>query len=393
MYRLTIRQILLIAVLSALFAGGTVAVVGHYWNRISPAQKAEGESPDRAGAPVRLDSDEQNNISVYERDSPGVVNITSKTIVQDFFFGAYAQEGSGSGSIIDNQGHILTNYHVIENASNLIVTLADKSTYQARIVGTDPDNDLAVIKINAPAAKLNVIRLGSSQNLKVGQKVLAIGNPFGLDRTLTTGVISGLNRPLKTDSGATIDNVIQTDASINPGNSGGPLLNTAGEMIGINTAIYSPSKGSVGIGFAVPVEVAKTIIPDLIAFGQVRRPWLGVSTYVITPSLANNYQLPVQEGLCITSVYRGSPAERAGFRPSNQLIQRGGRVYYPGDILVKVGEFDIKNQDDLYRALKDRKVGETVPVSLYRDGQPVRLTVTLTEKPRQYAQPRGEEEE
>ncbi|KAF0214437.1 MAG: DegP2 peptidase [bacterium] len=277
MYRLTIRQLILLSVISAVLASSLVAVYDRYDRVMLPTVNATSEiNPSIAEQDITktkkiglLSSDEQNNIQVYETISPGVVNITSTTYVEDFWGDADPQQGTGSGSIIDKQGNILTNVHVVKGAQELTVTLADKSTYNAKVIGTDPDNDLAVIKINAPAQKLHVIPLGDSQSLNIGQKVLAIGNPFGLDRTLTSGIISGLGRPLKTANGRTVDNVIQTDASINPGNSGGPLLNAKGEMIGVNTAIFSPSGGSVGIGFAVPVDIAKRVIPELINYGQV----------------------------------------------------------------------------------------------------------------------------
>ena len=245
---------------------------------------------------------------IYRVVSPGVVNITSKGYRRNMF-GVYPTEGSGSGAIIDEQGHILTNFHVVQGARELEVQV-ESDKYPARLIGTDPDNDLAIIKINAPRANLTLVKLGSSQGLQVGQKVLAIGNPFGLQRTLTTGVISGLERPIQSPrTGRTIEGAIQTDASINPGNSGGPLLNARGEMIGINTQIISPNEGSVGIGFAVPVDTAKKIIPDLIAKGYVAYPWLGISSVPVNARMAAEYQLPVQEGntgrQCLSRERRG----------------------------------------------------------------------------------------
>lgn len=311
--------------------------------------------------PPQLDADERNNISVYERVSPGVVNINTTSFVEDFFFGAYPQQGSGSGSIIDTKGHILTNYHVIEGASRLDVTLADNTSYPATVVGADPDNDLAIIRIQAPPERLRVVPLGSSRNLKVGQKVLAIGNPFGLNQTLTSGIISALGRPLRSENGRTIENVIQTDASINPGNSGGPLLNSAGEMIGINTAIYSPRGGSVGIGFAVPVDIARQIIPDLLEYGRVRRPWLGITgTYQLNARLAQRLNLPVSEGLILTGLAPRGPAAQAGLYASDRVIQRGGQIIV-GDVLVKVGDVPIRSNEDLYRSLREKKSAKPSP--------------------------------
>jgi putative serine protease PepD len=394
MYKLTIRHLLWIVIVSSLLGAGVAVAVNRFggeWLAKTPEKVLPVVSSDAEAQPT-FASDEQVNISVYERMSPGVVNIVSTSVVEDFFYGAYPQQGSGSGSIIDKQGNILTNYHVINQADKLDVTLADNSTYPATVVGADPDNDLAVIRITAPAAKLHVIPLGSSQRLKVGQKVLAIGNPFGLNQTLTTGVISALGRPLRAENGRTIENVIQTDASINPGNSGGPLLNSSGEIIGINTAIYTPGQGSVGIGFAVPVEIAKQIIPDLLQFGRVRRPWLGVTdTYPVSARVANRFQLPVKEGLILTAIAPGSPAARAGLYASSRVVQRSGRIV-TGDILTQVGEAPIRTTEDLGRALKDRKIGETVVVTVYREGQPMRVNIVLRERPARYDAQNNDEE-
>lgn len=395
MYRLTIRQIILLSLISALMAGSFVAVYDRYGKKALPTANATSELTENTTASEpentknkkneSLSWDEQNNIQVYETMSPGVVNITSTTYVEDFWgFEADPQQGTGSGSIIDKQGHILTNVHVVKNAQELTVTLADKSTFNAKVIGTDPDNDLAVIKINAPPEKLNVVPLGSSQGLSIGQKVLAIGNPFGLDRTLTSGIISGLGRPLKTANGRTVDNVIQTDASINPGNSGGPLLNAKGEMIGVNTAIYSPSGGSVGIGFAVPVDIAKRVIPDLINYGQVLRPWLGIGTKTLTPQIASALELNIKEGLIITGTLPEGPAGRAGIKGSNKLIPKGKRYYLEADILTRIGTSPIKNEEDLYRTLNNYKPTDTVQVEIYRDGQPVNLNIKLEPRPKQY---------
>jgi S1-C subfamily serine protease len=387
MYRLSLRQIILLSLFSALFAGLMVAVFDRHWHLAEPVAGAKTTGADPAAEPAPpsanlLSPDDENNNQVYKTAGPGVVNITSITYVEDFFgFDVYPQQGAGSGSIIDKKGHILTNYHVVKEAGELKVTLSDKSAFNAKLVGADPDNDLAVIKINAPPEKLNSIRLGNSNDLQVGQKVLAIGNPFGLDRTLTRGIISGLGRPLKAGNGHTIDNVIQTDASINPGNSGGPLLNSNGELIGVNTAIYSPSGGSVGIGFAVPVDIAKRILPDLIAHGRVLRPWLGVSTRQITPQLASTFDLGTQEGLIITGVQPNGPAEKAGIVGSKRVQVRGERYQIEADVLTKINGQQIRSEDDLYRILNDHKPTDTVQVEIYRQGRPTRLSVNLEAKP------------
>ncbi|MFQ3582147.1 MAG: trypsin-like peptidase domain-containing protein [Chloracidobacterium sp.] len=389
MLRLTIRQVIWLVIAASVLGGGGITIAAYFtakWLDAQPSPPAVSPTvnsdplPD-AEPPQQLDADERNNITVYERVSPGVVNINTTSFVEDFFFGAYPQQGSGSGSIIDAKGHILTNYHVIEGASRLDVTLSDNTSYPATVVGADPDNDLAIIRIQAPADRLRVVPLGSSRNLRVGQKVLAIGNPFGLNQTLTSGIISALGRPLRSENGRTIENVIQTDASINPGNSGGPLLNSAGEMIGINTAIYSPRGGSVGIGFAVPVEVAKQIIPDLLEYGRVRRPWLGITnTYQLNARLAQRLNLPVSEGLILTGIAPRGPAAQAGLYASDRVVQRGAQIVV-GDVIVKVGEVSIKSNDDLYRSLRDKKIGDSVPVTVIRAGQSLTVNITLQERP------------
>ncbi len=390
MLRLSIRQVLWLVIAASIIGGGGITVAAYFtakWldakttKRALPSPVNSEPKPEAAPPPQQLEADERNNIAVYERVSPGVVNINTTSFVEDLFFGAYPQQGSGSGSIIDTKGHILTNYHVIEGASRLDVTLSDNTSYPATIVGADPDNDLAIIRIQAPAERLRVVPLGSSRNLRVGQKVLAIGNPFGLNQTLTSGIISALGRPLRSENGRTIENVIQTDASINPGNSGGPLLNSAGEMIGINTAIYSPRGGSVGIGFAVPVDVAKQIIPDLIEYGRVRRPWLGITnTYQLNARLAQRLNLPVSEGLILTGIAPRGPAAQAGLYASDRVLQRGGQIV-TGDVIVQVGDTPIRSNEDLYRSLRDKKIGDTVPVTVIRAGQSLTINVTLQERP------------
>lgn len=378
MYRLTPKQLLLLTILPAILAASLVL----FYERNVRLPKISADPTATQPKQLILSSDEQNNISVYEAVSPGVVNITSISYKEDFWgFDVYPQQGSGSGSIIDKAGHILTNFHVIQGAQELKVVLSDKSTYDARFVGADPDNDLAVIKIDAPADKLHTVPLGTSQSLAVGQKVLAIGNPFGLDRTLTRGIISGLGRPLKASNGRTIDNVIQTDASINPGNSGGPLLNSNGEIIGINTAIYSPSGGSVGIGFAVPVDIARNILPDLLAYGRVLRPWLGISTIQITPRLASRLALNIKEGLIVRGTLPNGPAAKAGIIGSEQYRIVDNRIQLLADILTKVDGQKIASEEDLYRVLKDRRPNDVVWVEIIRDGKPLKIKVQLEPRP------------
>src|SRR3979411_3289886 len=314
MYRLSGRQILVIALGSALFAAVAVAGLKPLSSHFQPFGWASVATPSVISDPS-LATDEQNNIEVYKAASPGVVYIQSTTMVRDFF-GMFSQpvEGAGSGSGIDEQGDILTNYHVIANAEKLTVSFGSGKNYPARVVGRDPDTDLAVIKLlESPKESLTIVPMGDSDRLIVGQKVLAIGNPFGLDRTLTTGVISGLERPIHAQNGRTIEGAIQTDASINPGNSGGPLLDSHGRMIGINSQIESPSGASAGVGFAIPVSIAKRIVPQLIRDGEIRRPKLGIVPRDVA-SLGQQLQLPVTAGVLIVSVAPGSPAANAGLR-------------------------------------------------------------------------------
>lgn len=330
-----------------------------------------------------ITEDEKNNIRVYEMVADGVVNITSIAIQLDFFFNPFPTRGSGSGSIIDTKGHILTNHHVVADAQKLEVTLADGSKWPAKLIGSDPDNDLAIIKINAPKEKLKVIPMGDSRNLKIGQKVLAIGNPFGLERTLTTGVISSLGRTIRSEDGYLIEDVIQTDAAINPGNSGGPLLNSEGEIIGINSAIISPSGGSVGIGFAIPVNTAKRVIPELIAKGYVSYPWIGATIQSLIPEVAKYLNLKIERGAMIAEVVKGGPADKAGIRGGNQRIQVGNMiVIVGGDIVVRVNQQEVKTHDDLIRYIREKRPGDTILLKIYRKGNLIDIKVTLGERPK-----------
>ncbi|HEY6401790.1 MAG TPA: trypsin-like peptidase domain-containing protein, partial [Blastocatellia bacterium] len=282
-YQLTAKQLIALAFITAVFAASGVLIYDRFSSAlVGLGAGARNESPAiKELTDPSVATDEKNNEEVYQAMSPGVVNITSTSLVRDWFEAYQSQGGSGSGSILDTQGHILTNYHVVRGANKLYadeleVTLSNNHKYKAQVIDSDPDNDLAMIKIDAPRESLTMIPLGDSKGLRVGQKVLAIGNPFGFDRTLTTGIVSGLARPIRSEmTGKLIEGAIQTDAAINPGNSGGPLLNSRGQMIGINTMILSPSGGSVGIGFAVPVDTAKRIVSDILKYGRVRKPRLG----------------------------------------------------------------------------------------------------------------------
>ncbi len=324
-----------------------------------------------------LDSEEQNNILVYRKNIPSVVNITSKAVTFDFFYGLVPQEGQGSGFVIDKEGHILTNYHVIADARQVEVTLHNRKKYRATVVGTDPAHDLAVIKIDAP--NLVPAVLGDSRNLQVGQKVYAIGNPFGLAGTMTRGIVSSI-RPVKEPNGAAIDEAIQTDAAINPGNSGGPLMNWHGEVIGINTMILSSVGQNAGIGFAIPINTAKAVLNDLVTLGRVRRPALGVSTIPVGPELAEQMGLPVDFGLLIVKVSPGGAAERAGLRGGSERAYLGNiPIMLGGDLIVAIDGGNIQDQADLAQVMNAHRAGDTVKVTVYRGKQKMDVSVTLGE--------------
>jgi S1-C subfamily serine protease len=330
-----------------------------------------------------ITEDEKNNIAVYEKVADGVVNVTSTAIQMDFFFNAFPTQGSGSGSIIDVKGHILTNHHVVANAQKLEVTLADGSKWPAKLIGSDPDNDLAVIKIEAPKEKLKVIPMGDSKSLRIGQKVLAIGNPFGLQRTLTTGIISSLGRTIRSEVGTLIEDVIQTDAAINPGNSGGPLLNSEGEIVGINSAIISPTGGSVGIGFAIPVNTAKRVVPELITKGYVTYPYIGATIQSLIPEMAKYLKLKIERGAMISEVVKGGPADKAGLKGGNQRVQVGNMiVLVGGDIVVKADQLEVKTNDELIRYIREKKPGDTILLKVFRKDSLIDIKVTLGERPR-----------
>ncbi len=378
MYKLSARQILVIALISGIFSAGIVALIDRLGNRFQPSGAAFSEAAPPGITDPAVATDEQNNIEVYRTLSPGVVFIHSTSYARDFLGFVEPQEGSGSGSIIDDQGDILTNYHVIEGAQKLSVSLGGKKDYPARIVGGDPDTDLAVIRlIEKPSGPLTVVPLGDSDKLVVGQKVLAIGNPFGLDRTLTTGVISGLQRPIRARNNRLIEGAIQTDASINPGNSGGPLLDSHGRMIGINSQILSPTGASSGVGFAVPISIAKRVVPQLLQNGQVRRAKLGISTRDVQ-AIRNQIDLPVSDGVLVLQVARGSGAANAGLRGLQQT--EDGDVEL-GDIILGINGEKVANSDDLFRVLDKHQIGETVQVEILRDGKRTTVPVRLMESP------------
>jgi S1-C subfamily serine protease len=342
-----------------------------------PAVQAAAQ--DNRPAPVRrpeLAEEERATIGLFQRASPSVVYITSLAVQRDFF-SMNAQEvpqGSGSGFIWDRQGHVVTNFHVIENASGAQVTLSDQSTWDAELVGYAPEKDLAVLRIKAPANKLLPLPLGDSDDLQVGQSVFAIGNPFGLDQTLTTGIVSALGREIQSVAGVPIRDVIQTDAAINPGNSGGPLLDSAGRLIGINTAIYSPSGAYAGIGFAIPVHSVSWVVPDLIQYGRVNRPTLGVE---LAPESWSR-QIGV-EGAVIVTVEPGSPAARAGLRGT----ERRGRRMQLGDVLQSIDGKPVTSLADLLQVLEQKKAGDVVRLTFLRDGRRQEAQVRLDAAARQ----------
>jgi len=324
-----------------------------------------------------LDAEEQNNIGVYRKNIPSVVNVTSKAVTFDFFYGAVPQEGQGSGFVIDKEGHILTNYHVIADARQVEVTLYNRKKYRAKIVGTDRAHDLAIVQIEAP--NLTPAVLGDSRNLQVGQKVYAIGNPFGLSGTLTTGIVSSI-RSVREPDGMQIDDAIQTDAAINPGNSGGPLMNWRGEVIGINTMIYSGVGQSAGIGFAIPINTAKAVLGDLVTLGRVRRPALGIRTIPIDPELAAEMGLPADYGLLIVQVVQGGAADQAGLRGGTERAYLGNiPIMIGGDLIVAIDGQRIDDQQALAQIMNNHRAGDSVRMTIYRGKKKMEVTVSLGE--------------
>jgi S1-C subfamily serine protease len=330
-----------------------------------------------AAAAQSLDAEEQENITVYKKALPAVVNITSTAVAFDFFYGAVPQRGMGSGFVIDGEGHILTNYHVVENARQLEVTTSDKKKYKAQIVGTDPAHDLAVIQI--PIKTVPRAEIGDSKNLVVGQKVFAIGNPFGLNGTMTRGIISSI-RQVRGPRGF-IDEAIQTDAAINPGNSGGPLLNSHGQVIGINSMILTGgAEQSAGIGFAIPINTAKSVLDDLVHLGHARYPTLGVRTIPIGPDLADQMGLSAGSGLLIVQVTAGSAAERAGLRGGTERAYLGNSpIMLGGDLMVAIDGQTIEDQQELSHVMQSHRAGDVVTVTVYRGKKRMDVRVALGE--------------
>ncbi|MDD7580381.1 MAG: trypsin-like peptidase domain-containing protein [Treponema sp.] len=332
---------------------------------------------------ARFTLDEQQNISVYEKCNEAVVNITTQVMGYNWFYEpVYTSSGSGSGSIIDKRGYVVTNVHVIENASVITISLSDGSSYEGKIVGQDKESDIAVLKFEVPQnVVLKTISFGDATNLKVGQKVIAIGNPFGLERTMTTGIISGLGRPIQESQNVIIRNMIQTDAAINPGNSGGPLLDSQGRMIGINTIIYSKSGSSSGVGFAIPVSTARRVVSDLLKFGKVNRGVMKLDLIQNTARIANYAGYNISTGMIVSRVRNGSRADQAGIQGGTQAVKYGTfnpqTIYLGGDIIVAIDNIEITKLADYYSALESKVPGDSVNVTVIRKGKKQTLKVVL----------------
>jgi putative serine protease PepD len=366
-----------------------VLILGAYWAgaRFGPHQPTKvealplGGSNSTADRDAALTEDESINVRIYRQASPAVANILTKATEYDFFMDPVPVEGAGSGFVIDPRGYILTNYHVVEGAQSIEVVLGDQSRHPAKFIGADQRNDVALVKIDPKGKPLVALHLGDSGAIQVGQKVLAIGNPFGFQSTLTTGVISALGRTVQTSQSTFIEEAIQTDAAINRGNSGGPLINSRGEVIGINSAIYTPSGTTAGIGFAIPINTAKSIANDLITDGRVHRAFLGVETISIVGGLAEALDLPVQEGLLVETVTKGGPAAAAGIHGGDRIAQAGMRRFYiGGDVIVGLDGQKVASQFDVNLVLNHHRPGDTINVSLYRGGKKMDIPVKLGER-------------
>ena len=346
-----------------------------------------------ANAETKYTIDEQQNIAVYKKCNEAVVNITTQEMAYNWLFEPMLEDGgSGSGSIIDKRGYVVTNVHVISNASRINISLADGSTYEGKVVGADVESDIAVLKFDPNGKELRTIDFGNSNNLKVGQKVIAIGNPFALERTMTTGIISGLGRPIQESSNVIIRNMIQTDAAINPGNSGGPLLDSNGKMIGINTMIISNSGSSAGLGFAVPVSTAQRVVNDLIQFGKVNRGKIAITPVQMSSTIANYInsaagqaaglsKVRITNGILVSAVTAESSTEKSGLRggtvPVRQRYSRSNSFNLGGDIITQIDSVQVATYADYMSALESKHPGDTVSVTVYRDGEYVKLSVKL----------------
>jgi S1-C subfamily serine protease len=366
-----------------LTALGLVLVLGAYWagSRWGQRQPQSVEAVPASlpeASTSGLVGDEILNVKIYSQAGPAVANIVTRTMEYDVFLEPVPVEGAGSGFVIDPRGYILTNYHVVQGAQTIAVTLGDRTHFDAKLVGADERNDIALVKIDPKDRKLPVLTMGDSDHLQVGQRVLAIGNPFGFQSTLTTGVVSALGRTVQTSQSTVIDGAIQTDAAINQGNSGGPLLNSHGDVIGINSAIYTPTGATAGIGFAIPISTAKQIAEDLISEGHVRRAYMGVEATALTQPVAEALNLPVAEGLLIERVTPGGPAEQAGLHGGSRAVILGlRRVLLGGDVLTGINGQSIADQMDLNAAMNHKRPGDKVKVEFYRGKQKMEVEVTL----------------
>lgn len=344
--------------------------------------KGEVRNVSLAERDAALSNDEVLNVRIYRETSPAVANVLTKATEYDFWMDPVPVEGAGSGFVIDSKGYILTNFHVVQGAQTIEVVLGDQSRYTAKFIGADQRNDVALLKVEPKGKPLMALQLGDSAALQVGQKVLAIGNPFGFQSTLTTGVVSALGRTVQTSQTTFIDQAVQTDAAINRGNSGGPLINTHGEVIGINSAIYTPTGTTAGIGFAIPINTAKRIAHDLITDGRVHQAFLGVETIPINESFAEALGLPAQEGLLVQTTSRGGPAAEAGIRGGDRVAQAGMRRFYiGGDVLTAIDGQKIANRVDVDLMLNKKRPGDEVTVTLFRGGKKMDLKVKLGERP------------
>jgi len=371
-----------------------VIILGAYWagtrfgshgptnvEAVPPSAGGSGALYNVAAREAALTEDESINVRIYRQASPAVANILTKATEYDFFMDPVPVEGAGSGFVIDPRGYILTNFHVVEGAQSIEVVLGDQSHHPAKYIGADQRNDVALIKIDPKGKHLSALPLGDSGAIQVGQKVLAIGNPFGFQSTLTTGVVSALGRTVQTSQTTFIDEAIQTDAAINRGNSGGPLINSHGEVIGINSAIYTPTGTTAGIGFAIPINTAKNIANDLMTDGRVHRAFLGVQTLPVGGWLAEALDLPVQEGLLIEAVTRGGPAAAAGLHGGDRQVLAGmRRIAIGGDVIVAIDDQKIGSPFDMNVILNRKRPGDTVKVSIYRGGKKMDIPVKLGER-------------
>jgi putative serine protease PepD len=369
-----------------------VLLLGAFWAgaRFGPRQPTQVEALPLGGSSTpmsiaqrdaALTEDEAINVRIYRQVSPAVANILTKATEYDFFMDPVPVEGAGSGFVIDPRGYILTNFHVVEGAQSIEVVLGDQSRYPAKFIGADQRNDVALVKIDPKGKNLAALPLGDSAAIQVGQKVLAIGNPFGFQSTLTTGVVSALGRTVQTSQSTFIDEAIQTDAAINRGNSGGPLIDSHGQVIGINSAIYTPTGTTAGIGFAIPINTAKSIANDLMTDGRVHRAFLGVETLPVGGWLSEALDLPVKEGLLVQRATNGGPAAAAGIHGGDRVAQAGmRRIAIGGDVITAIDNQKVASQLDVNLVLNHKRPGDTVNVTLYRGGKKMDIPVKLGER-------------